>query len=114
GELAPVDQTRAPLRLVVEEEVLRDGHPRHQRQLLKDGGDPERTRFVRAAELDLRPPDAERARVRPKNAAQDLDHRALAGAVFADERMHLAEVRAERGVQERAHAAERTRDAEPL
>src|SRR5439155_26951489 len=76
GELAPVDQTRAPLRLVVEEEVLRDGHPRHQRQLLKDGGDPERTRSVRAEELDLRPPDAERARVRPKNAAQELEHRA--------------------------------------
>ena len=34
GELAPVDQTRAPLRLVVEEEVLRDAHLPDQCQLL--------------------------------------------------------------------------------
>ena len=50
------------------------------------------------------------ARVRLEHAAQDLDHRALAGAVLADERVHLAELGAER--RRRAARARRrtTRD----
>ena len=46
-----------------------------------------------------------------QDAREDLDHRALAGAVLADERVHLAEVGGERRVVQRMHAAERLRDA---
>ena len=46
-------------------------------------------------------------RVGSEDAAEELDHRALAGAVFADQRVHLAEVGAAKDAScERVHATE--------
>ena len=56
---------------------------------------------------DLAALDADCPGIRAQPAAQHLDHRALAGAVLADQRMHLAGAAPKRRVIERAHAAER-------
>ena len=49
----------------------------------------------------------ERAAVGRVDAAEDLDERRFAGAVLADERVHLAAVEVDRDVLERLYGAER-------
>ena len=104
---------RAAARLVAEEQVLGDRHPRQQRQLLEDRADAE-PRGRRAGPESVTSCAVDRGPCRTSgrmHAADDLDQRALAGAVLADERVHLAEARAERRVGERLDAAERAGDA---
>ena len=73
---------------------------------------PERLRVGRDARASTSSPGSGRAPcVRAQDAAEDLDQRALAGAVLADQRVDLAEVGGERRVAQRPHAAERLRDA---
>ena len=82
-----------PARLVAEQEVLGDRHPRHQRQLLEDG---RRRRAPARRAGRERSTSSPLTRTTPSSGLstplEDLDHRALAGAVLADERVHLAEV----------------------
>ena len=67
---------------------------------------PCRMRVGRTGEMDLPPLEADGAGIGPDASAEDLDQGALAGAVLADQRMDLADARGERGIDQRAHAAE--------
>ena len=98
-------------RRVAEEDVLGHGQLGEQQQLLEHGGDAGGLRLLRAAEVDLAPVDADRARVRPVDAGDDLDQRRLAGAVLAQQRMDLAGTDVEADVVQRPHAGERLAQA---
>ena len=63
----------------------------------------EETRIASPVHLD-------HAAVRPDHAGQDLDERALAGAVRAEERVHLTRLDDERGRLQRDHGAVALRD----
>jgi len=71
--------------LVPQRQVLGDGERLDQVQLLVDDADPCRQRGGGVAEPDRLAADLDPARVRTENAAQDLDERALAGAILAAE-----------------------------
>ena len=103
-QLAPVDDPGAALH-AAHEHVLDDRQRRHHRELLVDDGDPgvlrgggSRVLHGLALEDDL----ARRAR---DDAAQHLDQRGLAGAVLADQRVHLASAQVELHVVQGLHAA---------
>jgi hypothetical protein len=66
---------------------------------------------VGRAEHRLLAPHRQRAGVRLQHPAQDLDQRALAGAVLTDERVHLAEVGDEVRAVAGAHGTEGLLDA---
>ena len=68
----------------------------HQVDLLVDGADPGGLRVAGLGEGDRLAQVAHLAAVRPVHAGDDLDQRRLAGAVLADQRVHLA------GLQRRA------------
>ncbi len=97
--------------LAAEEEVLPNRQRGDEVELLVDGGDPRREGVDRPREGRRRAADLDPPRIRPVRARHDLDQRALARAVLADERVHLAradlEVRAAQG----AYAGERLLDA---
>ena len=114
AELAALDQATCAAGLASREQVLRDRHPREERELLKDHADAvgagsgcDRVRDVLAVE-------AHDARLGSDDAAEDLDQRALAGAVLADERVYLAELSGQVACGEGAHAAERTSNVDCL
>ena len=108
----PVDGPKRPGRRVAHEDVLGDRQVREQPRLLVDDGDPELAGVGRPAE-----DDRARRRARPMpvsglvDAGQDLDERALAGAVLADERVDLAGAQLQRHVGERLGRPEPLRDA---
>ena len=81
-------------RLAAHEEVARDAHQRDHRQVLVDGGDAAVERVARASE-DA--PARRSIRISPRlgavDAGEDLDQRRLAGAVVAEQAMHLAGAR---------------------
>jgi hypothetical protein len=85
---SPVDPGADPW-LVPQRQVLGDGERLDQVQLLVDDADPCRQRGGGVAEPDRLAADLDPARVRTENAAQDLDERALAGAILAAECMNL-------------------------
>ena len=109
-----VDQAEPSPRLAANEQVLGDCHPRQERELLEDGPDPERVRALGTVHLDSLPVDADFARIRAQPAAEELDQRALAGAVFADKSVHLTLARREGCAVQRPDAAERLREPKPL
>ncbi len=92
---AAIDETHSPARLTQDQEVLRHRHPRQQSELLEDRPHAERMRAVRPAQFDGLANDADLAGVRTQTASQELDERALAGAVFADKSVNLASLRQE-------------------
>jgi len=72
--------------------------------MLIDRGNPQALRQFGTALLDLDPTDAHvGAAVRRQNARNRLDQGALAGAVFPEQRMHLARPQRERDVGQRLH-----------
>ncbi len=87
--VAPVEEAAAD-DLGAEEEILLDRHLRHQREVLEDGGDAEPPRLMHRFELDRRAAEADFAAARRLDAGEDRDQRRLAGAVLAEEDMHLA------------------------
>ena len=113
---APIDDRRqhsgAHPHVAAEHDVVEHGHAAEQSDVLKGAGDAERG--------DARGPDPghvpalepDRAGIRPVEAADDVEHRGLAGAVRADDRGQPAAAHLERHVLDRAHAAEMLRDAE--
>ena len=76
--------------LVAEEDVLRDGEVGHQVEFLVDRGDAQLDRGDRVGDghIDAVPTDA--ALVRLVGAGHDLDQGGLAGAVLAEQAVHLA------------------------
>ena len=104
---APVEQAEAA-RLAAEEDVLGHRAVGDEVDLLVDRADPVSLRLLRRAHGERPAVEDDLAGVLGVGAGQDLDHRRLAGAVLADQRMHLGRQHLERG-------ADQSRDAgEPL
>ena len=89
--LPPVDEYAGPTRQRVrQEQVLRHRQLRHQIEMLMHDRDAERLRLLRRSELDRTPADEYGAGGRSAGAANGSDQRRLAGAVFAQQGVHLA------------------------
>ncbi len=97
-------------RLVAEEHVLGHAQRRDDRQLLVDHADAGGQRVAGGAEMHRPPVDAHLAVIAGMDAGDDLHQRRLAGAVLADEAMHLAGQQREVDARQRGHAAERLAD----
>ena len=63
---------------------------RREAQLLLDHGDAEAARLARRQQRELAAVDADAALVGPQHAGQQVDQRALAGAVLAEQRVDAA------------------------
>jgi hypothetical protein len=109
--LAPVDAAPGASRLQAEGQVLGDGQLGEQGGLLVDRRHPEAPREQRVRAIEGLPGDADGARIRGVSPRDDLDQRALARAVFAHQRVHLARPHVEVHAAQRAHGAERLGDA---
>ena len=99
------------LRRVAEEDVLGDGQLGKEQQLLVDGGDAAGRGVARGDRLQRLVADVDGAAVRRVGAGDDLDQRRLAGAVLAEQRVHLAGLHVEVDVLQHADAAEGLRHA---
>src|SRR5262249_23543202 len=110
--LAPVEERDRPdpepPRLVPEHDVRDRVEVVAQREVLVDGLDPERAGARRRERRQLLLSEPELATVGLVDPAEDVDERALAGAVVAAQRDDLAGVDGERD------AVERLQPAEPL
>src|SRR6185437_10853365 len=106
GHARTVDQAERAPRLAPDQQVLGHRHPRQKRQLLEHGPDAAAMRDVGAAEFDTLTRQAHFAGVRMQPASEDLDKRALARTVFADESVHFPAPRSERGTVQGLDAAE--------
>ena len=83
-------QVRAVLRIVhAERDVFGDGQRLEQREMLKHHADAETAGMRRALHRHALAAPDDLAGVRPHDAVDDLDQRALAGAVFAEQRVNL-------------------------
>ena len=91
-----VDQPKAVLGLVVQEDVLRRRQRRHETHLLEDHADPRALGGFRRVLFERLAVDLDAARGRRMDAVQDLEDGRLAGAVLAEQRVDLAH-RARRG-----------------
>ena len=98
---APVEHAEPAGRRVPDEHVLGDGQVREEARLLVDDGDPERAGLRRTVDRDRLPVEEDRPAVGLMDAGEDLDQRALARAVLADEGVDLARDEVERDVVER-------------
>jgi hypothetical protein len=103
---AAVEQPQARARLAPEEEVLGHGHLRHEVELLVDRGHARRLRVARPMERDRLAVDLHRAVVVVEHAREHVDEGRLAGAVLAEQRVHLAVAQLEVDAAQRVHAAE--------
>ena len=108
-------RARAGVELAPHEEVARDAHQRVEREILVDRADPRRAGIARRAEVDRLLVDIDLALGRLVHAREDADQRRLAGAVVAEQRVHLAAIDLEiDAVQggERAEALDELLDAD--
>src|SRR5262249_46064394 len=71
-------------------DVLRHRQRLEEREVLEHHADAELARMPRACDVHRLPAPEDLAGVRPQHAIDDLDQRALAGTVLAEERMDLA------------------------
>ncbi len=93
-------------RLMPEPDVLLDRQIGDERKLLEYGRDAQRLRGIRIVRAKVLAVDVNRSRVVAQRAGQDLDERALAGAVLAEQRMHFAGTGRKRRLAQRDDAAE--------
>ena len=84
-------------------EVLRDRQVGHERGILEDGREPDARRLRRRRDPRGLAVHLDRAGVLPDHPGQHLDERALAGAVRAQERVHLTRLDDERRRPQRHH-----------
>ena len=105
GDRRPVDQAEAGLLGQAEHDVLQDGHARHEGQLLVDEAHAEFVGAMRRADRRSAAVDEDLAAVGLGQAGQDLDQRRLAGAVGADQAVHLAGHDRQRNAAQRLRAA---------
>ena len=80
-------------------------------QFLRDIGDADLQRLARPAQPDELPVDLDRAGVRPFESGEDFHQRALAGAVLAEQRHHLAAQQGEIDALQGGHCSVALRDA---
>jgi hypothetical protein len=106
GQLAAIDgsEKAGRRRFVPEKDVRRDIQVRRQHQFLMDEGDAELPRVTHAPQRHRAAIDENRARVGEVGAAEHLHERALAGAVLAHQREHLAAAQRQRHFLQRRHA----------
>ena len=90
GALAHVEQAAAPARLAAEHDVLGHGHDRHEHEVLVHHADAELDRLRRRVDLDRLAVHADLALVGVVEPVQDRHQRRLAGAVLAQQGVHLA------------------------
>src|SRR4029079_10298165 len=76
-------------------DVLGDRQVRNERQLLEDRSNAGPRGLLGADRGERAPVDAQRPAVRAERTDEDLDQRALSGAVLAEQRMDLTAARAE-------------------
>ena len=113
---APFGRCRAqdgatPLAAVVaEDDVLRDGEGLDEPEVLVHHADPGLDRIPRRVESNRLSVELDLARVRAIEAGQDVRQRRLAGAVLAEERVHLARRRLEGHAVVRHDAGEQLGD----
>ena len=100
--LEPTGASRHP----PHEEILGDAERREHRQLLVNDGDPRRLRLRGRVEVDFSSREHDPPRVAPHGTGQDVDQRALAGAVLTYERVNLTGADAERHAAQSKHPAE--------
>ena len=102
-------QSTMPKRVALgnaEHDVLQDGHAGDEGQLLVDEVHPEIGRLVRRLDRHRPAVDLDDAGIAVDEAGEDLDQRRLAGAVGADQPVHLARQDVERDALQRLRAAE--------
>jgi hypothetical protein len=85
--------------------VLAGREARKQVELLVDDADAEALRVARVSDVDALARHRNVRAVRRGRAGQDAGQRALARAVFPDERVRFARAQGEAGAAQRAHAA---------
>ena len=88
--LVDVEHDPAAGRLLGEDDVLRDRHHRDEHEVLVHHSHAGPDRRARRAEPNGRPLDDDLALVGVVQAVEDVHQRRLAGAVLAEQRMHLA------------------------
>ena len=92
--------------LGAEEQVLLHRQLRHQREFLEHGADAESACLMHRGEVDGLPAELDAAGGRPVDAGHQRDQRRFAGAVLAEQHMHLARPQVEIDAVERDHARE--------
>ena len=97
-----------------EDDVLGDRHHRDQHEVLVDHADAVLDRGLRRAELGRLAVDQDLALVGPVEAVEDVHQRRLAGAVLAQQRVHLALAQVEVDAVVRDDAGEPLRDPAEL
>ena len=111
---APVEDPEPSRRGVADEDVLGDGQVREESRLLVDDRDTERPGVGGPVDLRRLPVQKDRPAVGLVDAGQDLDQRALAGTVLADQGVDLAGQESERDVVEGLCRREALRDPAQL
>jgi hypothetical protein len=106
AEAAPVDDPSAR-RHRLQHDVLPDGERGDDVALLVDDADADLAGRVRRGDGDLVPVEQEASAVGLLDAGEDLDERALARAVLAQQRVHRAGAHPQRGLVQRPHSGER-------
>ena len=101
-----IDQPDPCARLLPEEQVLGHGEIRHQREFLEDRHDAGGHGLGGIAKTDRRTCQGQLAGIRRVDPAQDLDHRALARAVLAKQRVDLPLLAGKVRLAQGTHAAE--------
>ncbi len=96
----------APGGLVVQHDVFGHRHAADEIDVLVDGDDPVPERVIRARQRDRVAVEPHDTGIGPVDAGHDLEQRALAGPVFADEAVHAAGLDREVDTLERPHAGE--------
>ena len=109
-----VEQDAVVHRLGREHDVLGDRHHRDQHEVLVHHADAVLDRGLRRAELGRLAVDQDLALVRPVEAVEDVHQRRLAGAVLAEQRVHLALAQVEVDAVVRDDAGEALRDPTKL
>ena len=98
--LSSTVKREAAARLAAHVDVLGDGEVRGQDELLVDHADAQVAAGSRVRDVHLLALEPDGAGILAVDAGQDLHERRLAGAVLADERMHLPGAQLELGVHQ--------------
>ena len=107
---ALVEQDAVARRLDAEDDVLGDRHHRDEHEVLVHHADPGLDRVLRGGERDRLAVEQDLARVGLVEPVEDVHQRRLAGAVLAEQRVHLALRQLEVDVVVGDDARERLRD----
>jgi len=106
-----LQEIAAHLQVAPGHDVVEHRHALEERDVLEGARDAERGRLVRMHVAELAAAKADGAGLRVVHAVHHVEHRALAGAVGADDGAHFVLAHIERNTVERSYAAEGERHA---